>query len=506
MFKDLKLAPSERRLFWLALAIVLVAKGPALFYLIYGADAWGITLDGLSLRQQVHMGRPALAFVIWLFEKFGLEPVRAPVLSALASSAIWTYVATLVLRIWGLRLPLVAAVPLVAMIAAHPYTAEPFTHREITLFQSISLLLGAAGYVVVRKEFKHFMAALALFVFSLAMFQATISFFSIVWLITLAIQVANRFRESNLPDQPAIFRKADLIKIVLLVVSAAIYFVLIKITYLITGVAADPRTRLIAFGEIPDRFRLLLRTLEEHLFFGSPLLPVGVSAVLLTCLALIPVVMLVATFRQNADGGRFKNILGIAYLISLLILAAFAIVGVAIPSSELFVSPRIIAQIGVFWAGMFSIGLSLAIGRWRKLYVGSAWIVAISYVSLTNGVLMDQYRVNVRDAAMANRIISRLEESEGFGEVERVAIVGYRWGFKAPIPSSTGSMNVSAFTFPFSNIALLNEIAGLRWEPALPEEQAKAECYCDQPDREWPSSEAIHVDGPVAIICIKRPK
>ena len=82
------------------------------------------------------------------------------------------------------------------------------------------------------------------------------------------------------------------------------------------------------------------------------------------------------------------------------------------------------------------------------------------HVGNVNRILTDQYRVNLRDMAKANRIFASLESQPNYLDMQKLVVVGGNWEYTAKIPTSGYSINDSAYVASWSKVEVIQEVSG----------------------------------------------
>lgn len=154
-----------------------------------------------------------------------------------------------------------------------------------------------------------------------------------------------------------------------------------------------------------------------------------------------------------------------------------------------------------FWAGIVAFAYLNSINAESKfIVIGLCCIVLFSFIGVNNHIFTDQLRVNMRDRHKANRIVARMESQPAFSNVQRVAIVGTVWGYPAPIYTTQGDMNISAFGADWSKVNVLKEVSGYNFGAATENEQKVAIKFCEDVPK-WPSENSLVVLGDLCIVC-----
>ncbi len=112
-------------------------------------------------------------------------------------------------------------------------------------------------------------------------------------------------------------------------------------------------------------------------------------------------------------------------------------------------------------------------------------------------------RLNERDEAQANRIVTRLEMLPNFKSLRGIAIDGGLSGYPVPVTTDIHDMNVSAFSKSWSKLPLLIEASGYDFQPAPPSIQAAAAAYCSEVPK-WPASQSVSTIESYGVVCLPK--
>jgi hypothetical protein len=195
--------------------------------------------------------------------------------------------------------------------------------------------------------------------------------------------------------------------------------------------------------------------------------------------------------------GRWFGLLGL--LAAALLLAVAATVGLVALLAVYWPSPRLVSQVGLFAAGMLALGAA-ARPRLTTPLAAAAALAALGFVFVDNRIVADQIRLNRIEQLLANRVIARLEQSEGFADVRSVVIASRRLRLLDRV-RSTHDLNVSPFFHRWSRQAVLNLVGGFDFEPPSDERLAAVEAECERLPK-WPHRDSIRIDGREAVVCL----
>jgi hypothetical protein len=233
-------------------------------------------------------------------------------------------------------------------------------------------------------------------------------------------------------------------------------------------------------------------------FLDEAILTVATKYLLIGALVAGMVFALRNVFSRMGGPGvsRFARAAGVA-----LALGVPLCIGIQLLLHEWWPQPRVIAQTGMFWGGIFALTYHFSGRIGRRALLVFLTVVLVSFLGLNDRIFADQHRLNMRDLAKANRIMARIETLPDHARIRNVVILGGSWRYDQPIHTAQGDMNISAFSQDWSRLSILNEISGNDFhEPALPL-KAKAVAYCETAQK-WPEPGSVISIETTAVVCL----
>ena len=438
--------------------------------------------------QYLQAGRPTSALIAKAFSILGLERISSGPWGIVVYNASLAALAISVLRIWRIPFTSIAAYIVGLIVVLHPYNVELATFAPITGVVGVGYMLCAFALRWAERTDIWFAAGIGVFSLSLGVYQICLNFLLVVWLIACVLKLLQQ------PKNLSIFQCARDFpwRILMLgLVGTLCYLGLSKIVLWITGMPAVERAVLIDIEQIPSRIAEVVNTIVMIIGVGEPhrpLLPVIAPAMGLCVLILL--------FSHTLYNRYWSKSLS---LIIALGLASAASVGVTAVAGIYWPVPRALASACFLWAGVWCVGFHMFSGlRLRATVLLGVLLVAVFAFS-NSKVLIDQLRMNARDAHFCSRIIARLEATPGFSGVRRIAVIGGPWTYESRISTTIGDMNISSRMPPQTRVPMLNEISGYDFAEASSEEISRATDYA-RAHRAWPDIESILIDGELAII------
>jgi MFS family permease len=503
---------SFTRIFSLTLVATALAKGAA-FLPGYSIDDYTPLVQGpLSLAvlvaQKGEKGRFGSAFLNWLLQLLELSPAHSRVLFVGCSLFASALFAVLVVRFWGLDRNGWLAPAMACMVANHPYTAEIFTFRlaiGIALFPLavLSLLLVSPRWsprlLVIGSAL--FAAALSIYQLAFHFGLMIVSVGAAVWLTRFLVLGSARGwppRVVSLLSIKKLVRHRNSALLACIALGTLLYVVVASVLALALKVSLVSRTHLLPLQQWGARVREVLGELKIVLLGPSPLI-----APLTRWLLLLVLAGAVAGLLWRGRDLRSPRSPLLSLSILLLLLASLVwSLGTLLVLEEFWPASRVMAHMGIFWAGLLAVAYLCLSPRPRATLAALALLITFSFIGSNNRILDEQLRLNRRDAYRANRIVARLETMPGFSGVQFLAVQGVNWNYPVPFATQDHDLNLSAFGATQAKVALMAEVSG--YDLQLAEEDAQiaaGAAYC-RGQEPWPGARSVAIQGSLAIVCL----
>jgi hypothetical protein len=166
--------------------------------------------------------------------------------------------------------------------------------------------------------------------------------------------------------------------------------------------------------------------------------------------------------------------------------------------------PRVLSHVGLFTS---LVTLAAFEGARRSppfLRILVSVFVAISAVGgvmASNQIFSDQATINRLDRNLAERIVLRLEETQGYESSTSLAVVGRFYSYPIGVRTMQGDLNISAFmTTPYR---LFEFTTGRPFVQASGEDLELAVSACDGVGV-FPSKSSVFVLDSVAVVCLSK--
>lgn len=500
MFSELLIKSDERRSFLIALALVALARAQAASEFTYAVDDYRAFINGFDFlwRALIIEGRFGTYMLSEAFAMIGYDPMRAPIVTIVVSVFLSTWVANAVLRLWSYEIPQVLRVFLMVIIAAHPYTTEILTFRNIAIYHVLAFALAMAAMLLSRPTIWGLLISSVVFALALSLYQIPVNQISVFLCFDLALRILRQL--SSREDVPAAYSLRDrsfYARILTFVLGFVLYFILLKLSTL--GFPSHKNSSLVEFHEIPGRLIVGANLLYGHFVSGTAytvaLVPPVVLAILLL---LVAAAVLELILRPK---GRSKAALAIVIVVAAPIIAGFAMLGIPLLVKVMWLPPRVLATIGLVWAGVAVMTISVRRLIPQSILTATLGVVAFAFIVQNHQIFIDQARVATRDHNLAVRLISRLEDQPNFSDMKRVVVAGKRVDTGAPILSGMHGFNDSNFSHWWAIAPMLTELSGISIKPGGAPEMDEAKTHC-QTQAPWPAPGAVVIRGELAIICL----
>jgi hypothetical protein len=337
-----RLSPIELRVGAVAFVLCLVARWRALLPGYGGADDYRILYDqGIPLAHSISQSRPLIFVLQTALAKLGIAPPETSVLGSVLLMIALVATGIAVCRLWGIRDRYPECVVAVLFIVLHPYQAEVFTVRVTPLYLAIPLMLSFAALVTCMRSRRHWLLALAALVCSLSMYQVVLNYLAMALLFSVVFHVAAA------GDRGPCFWRTLRSQVAVIAAGIAVSMALALAASRISGLPIGYRGHLIAFREIGPRLHLVLAQLKVMFLGTEPVLPVA-PKLLLFALFAVMATYIIGSERKSAPARAVALALGVA-------VGAPLCIGAVLVLREWWPMPRVLAQTGMFWGGIFAL-------------------------------------------------------------------------------------------------------------------------------------------------------
>jgi hypothetical protein len=503
---------SFTRIFSLTLAVTALAKGAA-FLPGYSIDDYSRLLEYAPPWAQLvlkkgGLGRFGSAFLNWLLHLLQLDPAPSRIFFVGCSILASALFAALVVRFWNLDKNGWLAPAMACLVANHPYTAEIFTFRAAVGIAVFPLMILSLLLIPRRWPPRLVAVGSALFAAALSIYQVALHSGLMIVLVGAAVWLTRYLMLGNAHGWPKrvisllsfkrLVRHRNTALLGCIVFGTMLYAAVSIILAAGLRMSLSSRTNVLPFRQLGERAHAVLAELGIRLFGPGPLLSPLTKGMLL--LVLVSSLAGLAWHARNWFRPR-SPLLALSILFLLLASLVWSF-GTLLLLEEFWPAPRVMAHVGIFWAGVLAIAHQCLSRRARPVLAALAALIVLSFIGSNNRIFDEQRRLNLRDAHKANRIVARLEALPGFSGVRFVAIDGVDWTYPLSFETLDHDMNVSAFGAEWAKVSILAEVSGYNLELAKEEPQVTAAAaYCRDLEP-WPGPRSVAIQGPLAIVCL----
>lgn len=502
----LKLTKEERIVFIISILGFILARGITFFTLGYAVDDYIFTLFTPNIGTVLYQGRWGSGLFFEFFNYLGIQGVFSPTLLMFIAAIGFVLLGIIICRIWKINNNITLSSLVVLFITLFPYQAEIFTFKMTLTFFIFSLFFGFTSVYLSKFKLKEFSLATILFVFAISMYQLVINYVFVAIITSLVIETLRSYKSDSYKYDNNfwfdVIRRINLgPQLLTLISGTSVYFLMNKLLLSFLHISIADRGNFINLHNISNRLYQFKISVETVFFQNEPILPLGSKILLLVLLFFVCVGLIRLYYlRRKNTINSFKVIMAVLILLAVSILGVW---GVSLLLAVWWPVPRIIASLGVFWAGILVVGYTLFDESVKKIFFIISTILIFSFIGINNHVYIDQLRINMKDIQMANRIIVRLQMLPNFTKIKTIAFVGTRWGYGTQIKTLQGDMNISAFGAEWSRLNLINEVGGFDFSAASNNEVNIAKDLCGNESISPNSDFFVGVTGTLGVICLQ---
>lgn len=479
------------RILLFSLFCLIISKGAALFDFGYSIDTYPllITEGDTPYLIEISQGRIGGVFLLWIFDILGIKGAFAYILGAILGYIAIGLMAFLLCKPFLTfdHQDLSPSLLAIAIAICHPYLSEIFTFRGAALIHfSIALILGILGYLTIDNSIKKLIYGSILITIGLSIYQIFLNYLAITLLFSLLVSVRNNNEKERLH-----LISLDIKRLYGIMLGLALYFLILKISILISGVTNEGRSQFISLEDLPERLFIIKSTIID-IFYGSRFSGFYYHY----WFSLLILFLFISLLKTQT--------LSVIFISSILLISAmFSVIGLLALTKVYWAVPRTLSAAAFFISGCVAYSIRFSPKLIRRILIISSIIASIGYAGISNKIFVDQQRLNERDRSLANRIIMRFEVLPKFNEIKRIVIIGSKWGYPWGFDTVQGDLNSSAFTAPWSKLNILREISGYNFNEPIGEDVKNAQEFCKD-KAIWPAIEAVSQKGDLGIVCLEK--
>lgn len=394
-----------------------------------------------------------------------------------------------------------------AVMVSHPYLAEILTFRMVLPGYCVAAAFSIVSLEMISRKplrWPYIAMALAATVGMLFIYQGFLNYFSAAIIFAYLFGAISWKRIGfEVADGQDLKRRAVVLMFVCLA-SALIFLTILSASKSLGWIELTGRANFIERGFIVERMGQIKDLLLRIYWLGEPVSPRWLKVLVAAMISIAVILTARILFSQEKKSKKALDILGIALGLLLLIPVT---VGVIAPFKDWHPVPRVLPQVALIVGLLLLVGYSAVRGFFGKI-PGSIFssllvLLLVVFVFISNQIFADQQRINSWDRAEANRVISRLEQQEGFSKIEYIFVSDGGWHHSSRLSTIQGDMNISAFSPEYSRAPLLVEMSGYAFKKSSDDQNLIGERYCEK-SKPWPNRESISIVENLAIVCLRK--
>lgn len=490
--------------FAIAFAVVLLARGSALFAINWTGDDYSLIFDPSGegvIAANLLMMRSPVSIGIFFSHWFGaIHPTHGSFWTVLTAGSMVAF--GLALR----QLWLPGSAPIVGIITALIFALFPGQSNLFSyhlMISSMLLFYSLGAFALVSYAKGGWLTVLSVVAISLALgYQTMLSLFLVAGLFLPLFQLASLSAEADqVVAQAGWLRLQKNVStyFAVLLSGVILYYLINKMLLVLTGAPANPRTALAGPELWSQKFALMVAHLKRMAGGnGEASLPSQIKALQIVLLA----IGCLAWWQKIAQRPRaFKPPMWLQgfVLFGLLLLAACSVMVPAILLATTQENPRNLMATSVFWSGIFCLAsLARPVVLQRSGLILGALIV-LAYAISTNTISVDYTRLVQRQHLIASRMVERLSLQPGFSQLRTVVVVGSS-------PDLARDLRSKDQILPSLNdyiaSGVLREVSGTPLQIPV-QADADVAAAASRTMKSWPAPGSTAIKGDVGIVVLK---
>lgn len=495
--------------FLIATAIVFMARGSAIFDVVWAQDDFLQTLDPNGngfIAVQIAMMRASVSLVTIITNLLGAtHPTNGSLWSGLHAASLVLF--GLALRqLWIPNSPTVQGLGTALIFALFPginnHWQYQIVHPSMTIFYCL------AAFAIVYHSKPGWPAALSICSIGLALGYQIMLSLLLVALFIYALSKLNQYigidwtqGQANPYNSHSLAHSFRPVMCYLgcLLAGIAAYYISSKAAILISGTGISNRTSLAGIEELPGKVIQLTADMKRLIYGnGEPSIPFTLKLLQSSLLAIF------FGYSSWTAINRLRKWPHVAlYILASCTIIAASAISIRIPTILLTYSAensRVLMGSAVFWSGIFALSSTFTYG-WllrASLIIGS--LIVTSYSIITNSISTDFVRLNQREMLLGSRIMERFSELPNFEGLRTVVVIGSNRSLHQDLrgtdqiwPTLTTSMATG----------LLSEVSGTKLENPSSHDLRLGE-LASRSLQNWPSSNSTAIIGDVGVVVFSK--
>ncbi len=396
---------------------------------------------------------------------------------------------------------------LISLGFIHVFSAEILTFKIGLMvnigFSFLYAISFYSWYLMQKFDGKFFLAIIGI-VLSLAAYQVIINALIVITLLGFVLEISTQEKAETLTIKN-LKQNSFIIKLVGIILGTTFYLIANKVVLAYMGLTSSTRSQFIALSNLDVRVNQILKLFKNILFdANSFLIPQPIKFLFLgvLCLTLI-LIAAKNSIKFNNISSKFLLVIGALTLVCLSLLST-SISGLFL--EVWWMVPRMFTGFGMFTMLIFIIAFQVnKSALLHKLLLLALIITTVSHISMNHNIANDQAYLNFLDRNKAQRILSELEQIDGF-KTKRLYIHQRPdcWVNEYNIKTNVGDMNLSAFCASWSKYKILEYVAGYPITPTNNNDNIYIDSLYqtinEQEKPLWPNKDGIWVNDSIIAI------
>jgi hypothetical protein len=492
------------REFAICLAIALISRGTMFFGINLSADDYGF----LNFSEKVEIWPFAVELRVFAF-------ILIIILNLLGASPpfvgfLWSVIFNIGFVVFGLlamqmlvpKSGSIAKIAGVCLFLLFPYHSDYLSYCIAAPTISTMLIIGICSMyfcLISRKIWW-----LCLFGMTYAVSgQITFVYLFMVVIFGFLIWVFQAIGEGALAKSGFLkIAKPWFIRLGTLLLGAILYLAVNKIIILFLGMNSGSRLVFADLDGIKENIIMAAKQVYYFFFKADVVQPLSVKILQFGFFGAVFFAGLQLSLRKSRVNLKllFLWLLAMGFVF----LSMLFIMGAVFPLKEPPLNPRTLSALGVYWAGVFALAVSITSGRLQRAAIWLGVFVAFCYAINSNRQALDFARINERDRFVASRMVERLSLLEGFPNLRTVVLTNTHHTFNLDrISTESSGFNISSLYRNWSSVAVLREVSGTPFTLPTEDDRKLAENLA-QVKPEWPAPGSVFIEGDVGVVVLPK--
>jgi hypothetical protein len=494
--------------FLIAFAIVLLARGSAIFGVVWAQDDFLQTLDPLGdgfIAAQTSMLRAPISLVTLIVTWLGAtHPTNGSLWSGLHAGAMVVFGLSL-RQLWIPGSSSVYGIITALIFSLYPglnnHWQYQIVHPSMTVFYSLS------AFALISYNKGGWRTFFSIVSIGLALgYQIMFSLLLVAILVFLIARVnqfiflpsSNALRDSSERRPSLVSALAPVGGLAACFLAGTLaYYLSSRLAISISGADLSSRTNLAGLEDIPAKTSQLIAHLKQLVYGrGDPSIPANVKLIQSALLSLVVGLSVLAVIRKTRNWA-----ITFAYLLAVALSVLAAAIAIRIPTIFFEYSAensRVLMGASVFWSGIFALSCTIGTVPLKQIGLAIGAILASAYAIITNSVASDFVRINQRELLVGSRIMERLSITPGFEQLKTVVVIG---GSNSMLMDLRGRDQIWTTLSSSMATGLLREASGIQIKKPSPPDIENAR-RVSRAMTVWPSPGSTAIVGDLGVVVL----